>query len=155
MLAVSLRALVLGIWSILGVHTPEAPVLADAIATAVVDDGARAPVFSSHAEDAAVLAEIVREESGVQTDPHPYSWDSRAGKSCGAFQLACSGLPVTLAGQARKALWLLHRGREACPESPAAPYLGACRIGAGRRIGDRRSAKARDLLSRWLNPGEK
>jgi hypothetical protein len=144
----SLRALVLSIWSIVGVRSPEAPTIATAIATAVAEDSVREPVFASHEEDAAVLAEIVREESQVQTEPRAYSHDAKDGTSCGAFQLACVGLPKTLTGQARKALWLLHKGREVCPESPAAPYLGACKTGLGRRKADARVRSAIAALAK-------
>jgi hypothetical protein len=131
--------------------------VANAIAIAVVEDGPNAPVFESHALDAAVLAQIVVEESSVQLLPRSQSWDAHAGVSCGPFQERCDSLPTTLVGQARKALWLLHRGRELCPESAVAPYLGGtgarCRAGLARRIGDRRVARARALLSAWMDPG--
>lgn len=145
----AIQAIVIGIWTMLGVRSTEAPKIADAIAIAVTDDRKNEPVFSSHEEDAAVLAEIVREESRVQTAPHAYSHDARDGTSCGAFQLACEGLPKTIAGQARKALWLLHQGRVLCPESPAAPYVGGCLKGPGRIAGDRRVMHARQALRAW------
>lgn len=99
-----------------------------------------------------MLAEIVLEESNVQTRPRAFYWDAKAGRACGAWQLRCACLPGTLAGQARVALRLLHIGRARCPESPMAPYLGACRIGAGRHIADRRVAKARCALRLTIAP---
>lgn len=94
-----------------------------------------------------MLAEIVLEESNVQTRPRAFYWDAKAGRACGAWQLRCACLPGTLAGQARVALRLLHIGRARCPESPMAPYLGACRIGADRRV-----AKARCALRLTIAP---
>lgn len=143
-----LQALTLCVWS--HAHpafaaSPDAQPLASAIATAVSEDAARAPVFGSHAEDAAVMAQVVLEESNVQLDPRPQSWDAKAHVSCGAFQLPCNRLPATLTGQARMALWLLHRGRDACPDSPASSYLGGCH-GLARAIGDRRVIRARAAL---------
>lgn len=144
-----MRALVLAVWSILGVKSAEAPVLADAIATAVAEDAKNDPVLETHEADAALLAVVVLEESNVQTHPTPNTWDAASGLSCGAFQLRCAGLPATLAGQARRAVWHLHKGREVCPVSPAAPYVGGCRSGPGRVAGDRRVAKALATLRVW------
>lgn len=127
-------------------RAPAAPALSEAIAVAILEDGPNAPVFGSHAEDAAVLAQVVLEESNVQLAPRPQSWDAKAGRACGPFQERCEDLPPTLLGQARKALFLLHRGRQACPESPAAPYLGGCRRGLARRLADRRVERARMAL---------
>jgi hypothetical protein len=133
-------------------RAPAASPISEAIAVAVLEDARNAPVLGSHAEDAALLAELAVEESNVQLAPAPQSWDAASGVSCGPFQERCIDLPKTLLGQARKALFLLHRGREACPESPAAPYLGGCHTGLARRLGDRRVDRARAALSATLLP---
>lgn len=135
-------------------RAPAAPALSDAIAIVVLEDASNAPALGSHAEDAAMLAQVVLEESNVQLAPRAQSWDAKAGRACGAFQELCEDLSPTLVGQARKALWLLHAGAAACPQSPGAPYLGGtgvrCRTGLARRIGDRRLARARAALRAHL-----
>lgn len=149
----ALQSLALSVWMAAApafAATPAAPAISEAIAIAVMEDASNAPVMGSHAEDAALLARIVLEESNVQTLPRPVSWDSKAGLACGAFQLHCSEMPATLVGQARMALWYLHRGKASCPENPAAPYLGGsgrrCFAGLARRIADRRVGLARAAL---------
>jgi len=119
---------------------PDAYPIADSIAVAVLQEPA--PALSSSNEDLAALVVIAWEESRFHVEPRPFSHDARDGTSCGAFQTACATLPRTLDGQARKALWLVARGAEACPSSPLSPYLGACRAGLGRRIGDARMRRA-------------
>ena len=148
-----IRALVLAVWAAASpafARTPSAPAISQAIAVAVLEDALHAPALGSHAEDAAMLAEIVLEESNVQVAPRAQSWDSLAGVSCGAFQERCADLPPTLVGQARRALQLLHAGALSCPAHPGSPYLGGCAHGLARAIGDRRLARARDRLRAHL-----
>lgn len=148
-----LKALAVSVWAVAApafARAPAAPAISEAIAVAVIEDAPNAPALGSHAEDVAMLAQIALEESNVQLAPRPQSWDAHAGVSCGAFQERCDTLPATLVGQARRALWLLHAGALACPESPGAPYLGGtgprCRRGLARAIADRRLERARAAL---------
>lgn len=123
---------------------PAAPAIGEVIAIAVAEDR-EPPVLQTRAQDAVLMVEIVWRESNVQLHPKPWKpeW---AGLWCGPFQLICGTAPKSLTAQAKKALWLLHRGAESCPESPAAPYLGGCRGGEARREGDRRVVEALGLL---------
>lgn len=132
-----LRALVLTMMASLSPHLPpDAPVIADAIAVAVLTE--ERPALASANLDLAALVDTAWEESRFRIEPRAYSHDAKDGTSCGAFQTACASLPRTLVGQARKALWLIRLGAQSCPDSPLSPYLGACRTGLGRRIGDAR-----------------
>ena len=90
--------------SVLG-PCPDAQPIARAIVAAVESRASRglAPVTASPAEDAALLAVYARLESGGQVHPQPWSWDARAGVSCGPWQMPC-GVRLGLVGQA--ALWL-------------------------------------------------
>lgn len=84
---------------------PDARPIADAVAHAVEARAAQglAPVTASPAEDAALLAVYARLESGGRVHPQPWSWDARAGVSCGPWQMPC-GIRASLRGQA--ATWL-------------------------------------------------
>jgi hypothetical protein len=152
MMLPALRALVLAIWSALGVQSRDAEQLADVAALVVLEDADNAPVFGSHAEDLAVEAVYLAEESGAHLRPRPMSWDAIAGVSCGAWQAPCFVVRShDLLYQGRYWLMLLRRGQIVCPASPLAPVMGGCT--AARRSADRRVALARSLLSRTLEGG--
>ena len=146
MLLEPLRTLVLAIWTAAGVPTTaDAPAIASAVAQAVADDADNAPVYTSHAEDLAVMAVYVVAESNVRVHPIAYSWDAKAGVSCGAFQVPCFVVRAqSLVGQAKYVLRLMHLGALTCPEQPLAPVIGSCR--AGRAQADWRVTHARELL---------
>lgn len=148
-----LQALTLSVWAAAApafARMPDAPALSEAIAVAILEDSENPPALGSHAEDAAMLAQVALEESNVQRAPVAQSWDAKAGRACGAFQLRCEGLPRTLVEQARRALWMLHAGASACPSSPGAPYLGGCAHGLAKALGDRRLMRARAALRAHL-----
>lgn len=146
----ALHALVFSVWtSLLVPHTSDADKLADAAVAAVIEDASNAPVYRSHAEDLAVLAVYLEQESRVQLHPHAWSWDAKAGVSCGAFQTPCASVAKrSLLEQARFVLGLMRRGLVVCPAQPLAPALGGCH--AGRRGADMRVKRARELLAAFL-----
>jgi hypothetical protein len=136
-----LHVIVLLIWS--GVHAHPNPAIEDAIVTAAMEDAARGYVDSAF--EAAALAFWSAKESGNEENPKAQSRDAAAGQSCGPWQEECATLPRTLLGQARKWLWLAHRGAAICPESPLAPLSGGCR--AGRVIAETRLHRMREILN--------
>lgn len=120
-----------------------APTIAAAIALVVLEDGAEAPVYGSHAEDAAVMAVYALRESWLR--------DGLAGddgRSWGVWQQPAYVGKADIVTQARAWLQTLHYAAEICPESPAAPQSGGCQ--QARRVADRRVRKARELLARAL-----
>lgn len=142
----ALRALCFSVWATLapGYMTPEQQEIAEAIATAVLEEDA--PVYESLETDAATMAVFAYGESRLRRNPRPESWDARAGQSCAVWQQRCSTLAPTIVGQARVELELLRRGAVLCPESPAATLGGSCH-GAARRLADGRVAQARALVA--------
>jgi hypothetical protein len=115
----------------------------------VVEDAGNPPVYGSHDEDLAVLAVYLEAESRVQLHPHAWSWDAKAGVSCGAWQTPCSSVARrSLVEQGRFVLSLMHRGLVVCPVQPLAPALGGCH--AGRLGADARVKKARELLAAFV-----
>ena len=70
--------LVLALCALMGFAHPPQPIVS-AIANA-----AETP------EDAALLVVYGVHESGLSESPRPWSWDARAGVSCGFLQLRCS-----------------------------------------------------------------
>ncbi len=147
----ALRALCIAVWAAMGPGsgTPDAPEIAEAIATSVLEQDA--PTLESLDADAAVLAVFARGESGLRRAPRPESWDAVAHVSCGVWQQRCAWLAPSILGQARAEIELLRRGAVLCPESPAAPLSGGCH-GAGRRLADGRVTRARALLSGQVSP---
>jgi hypothetical protein len=145
---VSLKAICFAIWAAMSpssTRAADAVDIAESIATAVMEQDA--PVFRDVEEDAAMLAVWAFGETGgsLSRYPRPQSWDAKAGLSCGVWQQRCRSIPPTILGQARDEIWLMRRGAVLCPEQPMAPLSGGCR--AGRRLADRRVARARALLS--------
>lgn len=147
----ALKLLVLAAWAAM---TPrydrahDADEIATAIAQVVVDDGARAPVYSSHAEDAIVMAYWATRESGL--DLHARN---PAERSFGAWQQdARYGGKGNALVQARAWLWMLHAGKRLCPHRPSAIMWGACHatdVLTGRDVAElaaEREAAARELL---------
>ena len=134
-------ALLAFVLSVLG-PGPDARPVAEAIVNAVEADADNAPLTGSHAEDAAFLAVYVRHESGASVLPRPQSWDSKAGVSCGAFQMPCAIVRrTTLETQAST---IIRWGREG-----GLPGL----FGYGRaakRIAGQRCDEARDALAAAL-----
>lgn len=70
---------------------PDARPIARAIVSAVEARAAAGlrPVTSSPAEDVALLAVYARHESTGTIHPVPLSWDAKAGRSCGVWQMHC------------------------------------------------------------------
>ena len=109
----SLSALVLAIWahmSALYAHQPDAGRIADAIAEA-----------EPTVEEAATAALYVALESGVNEHPRAFSWDAKAGVSCGILQMPCAFVAThTLVEQVR---WWLSavrsRGLASVDSSPS------------------------------------
>jgi len=137
----TLRALVVATWSFLSPtagQSPDALAIADAIATSVAGDPD--PLYGDASVEAAVMAQWAWHESRLSLHPKPFSWDSKAGVSCGPWQERCATLPPTLVGQAVAWLALAHDGERTCPASPLAPLSGQCG-GAARRLADRRVAE--------------
>jgi hypothetical protein len=99
---------------------PDRDVLAKEIVKAVRADGENPPLTGSHAEDAALLGIYSKHESGANIAPQPWSWDARAGVSCGYLQLPCNVVQhVSLADQARLWLkWARQGGLAALDSSP-------------------------------------
>jgi hypothetical protein len=144
-----LQALVLSVWTAMGVHSPEAPVISEAIAAAVVVEAnaGRAPILGSFAEDTALAAVFAAHESNVSARPKTlFSWDARGGISCSYLQIPCAlARQLSLVNQATYWFALLREGVRLCPGHPAAPLSGGCR-GLARRISDRRVLQMRALL---------
>ena len=139
-LVAALRAYVLACWHALSPgweRAGDALELAHAIATVVVEDGDRAPIYGSHALDAAVLAYWAVRESGLRLDAR-----NPTGRSVGAWQ---GGGGPALA-QARRELALLHEGARRCPDAPGAIVWGACHardVLTGRDVADLARARER------------
>ena len=116
------RAFVALALSILGAHG-DGPELAWAIARVVVlEHGHEAPVYTSHAHDAALMAWVATQESGARLDAvNPW------GRSFGAWQQDASvakGTPAIV--QARAWYAHLRRGKRLCPNHPLAIMWGQC-----------------------------
>lgn len=154
-LVARLRALILAVWAAMHpslAHVGDADAIASGIAQAVVEDGARAPVMSSHAEDAILMAYWGARESGLRlhaSNPTERSHgflqqDARYGGKGSAYV------------QARAWLWMLHQGKRICPERPSAIAWGACHardVLTGRDVADlaaERESAARELLTKAL-----
>jgi hypothetical protein len=93
-----MRTLILAILTIL--H-PGAPKTADPrVVDAIVEAS-----LSASLEEVALLTTYAWLESRAQVDPRPWSWDAKAGVSCGPWQEPCGVVRrLTLGGQAR--YWL-------------------------------------------------
>ena len=139
-LVAALRAFVLGCWASLSPgweRAGDALELAHAIATVVVEDGDRAPIYGSHALDAAVLAYWAVRESGLRLDAR-----NATGRSVGAWQ----GGGGSALAQARRELALLHEGARRCPDAPGAIVWGACHardVLTGRDVAELARARER------------
>lgn len=143
----ALKLLVLAVWAAM---TPrydraaDADAIATAIAQVVAADGSRAPVMSSHAEDAALMAVYAARESMLDDCAvhAPISdWDH---PSYGVWQEGPQWRGKPISAQARAWMYLLREGARICPESPAAPLSGGCT--QARKLADRRVREARELL---------
>lgn len=118
----------------------------DAVVHVVGEDPAP-PVFGSREADGAAMLMYASRESGFQNAPPPVSWDARAQRSCGYWQLPCSTTGrADILTQARAWLSLLHLGARLCPESPAAPLSGGCEAAHG--LAGRRMQRVAVLLDR-------
>jgi hypothetical protein len=137
----SLKALVMAIWSAMhpmAPSLPDAPEIADAIVIAVSQDTAP-PVFGSREEDAAVMAYYALRESWLRK--HVVG---DGGRSFGVWQENSRTGRADVVTQARAWLVLLHEGARICPANPAAPLSGGCQ--AAGRLAARRVTKALELL---------
>ena len=147
-LKAALVKLVLSFWAALHPGLDEAAdarEVAEGIAAAVADDAENAPVFTSHAEDAATAAYWAFKETSLQKGAV-----GDRGLAHGIFQFH---VPAEELGdvRAQTARWLelLRQGRKYCPEHPAAMTWGACRQ-PYVALADRRVARVREVLSRVL-----
>jgi hypothetical protein len=124
----TIRAIILAILSAL--H-PGADRAADA---RVVDAIAEASLGAS-LEETALLATYAWLESGAQVSPRPWSWDARAGVSCGPWQEPCAIVRrLTLGGQAR--WWLAELRRS-----------GLASVDSSKARAERRRALATEALA--------
>jgi hypothetical protein len=89
-------ALVLTLCALLGYRSPPL-----AIIRAIAD-------ASATAEDAALMVTYAVHESGLSEHPRPWSWDARAGVSCGFLQLRCT-ISSTPEADARTWIANVHR----------------------------------------------
>jgi hypothetical protein len=140
-----IRTLVFAIWSAVHPLAPrsgDAAEIAAAIATIVGADPLP-PVFGSREEDVAVMAYYALRESWLRKNAV-----GDHGRSFGVWQEQSSAGTADVLTQARAWRALLRDGARECPKSPAAPLSGGCR--AGRRLADRRVARARALLKEVL-----
>jgi len=149
--------LVFGIWTAMssapGQKPPgDAPSIANAIATVILENAHRSPVLGSHNEDAAAMAYWADKESNVRV--HPGHWvDPRTGKEVdpvaqGPWQTHRLGADATVLDYARDWYAQFRDGKRWCPESPLAPLSGSCHL--ARKVADRRVTKARELLVKAL-----
>jgi hypothetical protein len=146
-----LRLLVLAVWASIHPVLPrssDANTIASAIATVIAEDGKNAPVFTSHVEDAAVMAYWAYRESSLRLHV-----TGDGGKSFGFLQLrtpAAHGDPVS---QARSWLYMLHAGKRMCTASEGAPgavMWGGCALHVKQYttadLAEGRLTRARELL---------
>ena len=153
----ALVKLVFGIWTAMatapGQKPPgDAPAVADAIATVILENAHRRPVLGSHDEDAAAMAYWADKESTVRIRPGHWV-DPRTGKEVdpvaqGPWQTHRLGPDATVLEYARDWYAQFREGKKRCPESPLAPLSGSCHL--ARPVADRRVAKARELLAKVL-----
>lgn len=144
----ALRALCFAVWSAMTpsyAHAGDAAMIANAIAQAVVEDGANAPVMSSHAEDAALMAVYAARESNLDVGAMHRPVNARDHESAGPWQLGLEWRSRPLAQQGKAWLYILREGARICPTSPAAPLSGGCR--AARGLAERRTTEGRELLA--------
>lgn len=138
----TLHAILLALVALLGVRSPDTSRIVDAIEASTSDP-----------HEAALSLVFADRESGMREHPQAYSWDARAGRSCGPWQEPCDFVKgATLAQQAKAWIYLLHEGAKSCPDAPTAPLSGGC--DRGRRIADARELAASSLLKRATAKGE-
>ena len=157
MVKAALVKLVFGIWTAMaavpGQKPPgDAPAIADAIATVILENAHRRPVLGSHNEDAAAMSYWADKESNVQV--HPAHWiDPRTGKpvdslAFGTYQTHRLGNDASAIDYARDWRRQLRDGKKVCPESPLAPLSGSCHL--ARPLADRRAREMRKLFVQAL-----
>jgi hypothetical protein len=137
----TLKVMILALWAAIHPAAPklhDAPLIAEAIETAVMSD-AEPPVFGSREEDAAVMAYYALRESWLSKDAV-----GDGGLSFGVWQQKSLAGRADVATQAKSWLSLLHEGAPICPASPAAPLSGGC--SEARALADRRVKRAKALL---------
>jgi len=154
----SLRLLVIAVWASINPalpHTHDAPQIATAIATAVAQDSGNPPVFTSHAEDAAVMAYWAYRESSLRLHV-----TGDGGKSFGFLQIRSPAAHRDAITQARSWLYMLHQGKRMCTASEGAPgaiMWGGCALRVKRwttaDLAEGRLTRARELLMSVLETG--
>jgi hypothetical protein len=123
-------------------HAPEEMRIAKAIDSAIQDDALSAPATSSHNLDATLMALVAWHESRIAEHPMPVSWDSKAGRVCGVWQLSCTfAAHASIEEQAREWLRQLHA-------------YGLGTLSPDARHAVLRELQARDLLSKILSQYE-
>lgn len=134
--------LVLAIWAAIHPGLDKlgaAPEIANAISVIVEQDADKAPVYGSHAEDAAIMAYWAYRESTLNTRAV-----GDGGVAHGVWQLHSACGNASVLQQARCWMSMLREGKRICPDAPAAPLSGGCR--QARKLVDRRVPFVRYLL---------
>ena len=171
MSAAPLLAFLLLVWSLIAPgleRTRDARRIAAASVDAVLEDAARAPVYSSHLEDLVALGFGAFRESSLQVDVPGDCTNPRDLSTCrahGPWQLHGEPGKAPLREQARTWLRLLHEGDARCPEHPTAILWGACSgdvvtptTGGGvvvlriEKLAAKRERRVRELLGAALSP---
>lgn len=130
-------------------RTRDAQEIAVGIALVVVEDRENPPVFTSHDEDAEVMAYWGLRESGL--DKHAIG---DGGRSHGVWQQrTAAGFSDSVSVQGRSELRLLRQGKLMCPGSPAAILWGGCHVRVvfhknwSDVLANRRIMRGRELLA--------
>lgn len=120
--------------------------IAEGVVDAVLEDAARPPIFSSHAEDAAAAAYWAFREAGLRA--RPPSGDR--GLANGVWQFHVPAVELgNVRAQARRWFALLRTGKKYCPAHPEAMTWGACRE-PYVELGSKRMRRVRGGLARAL-----
>ncbi len=144
----SLPAIVIALIAAISPGAVIDPIVVDAVARSTTDP-----------QEIALMVVYAWRESEASQHPTPHSWDSKAGRACGPWQIPCDFARFhSVADQALFALATLRRGAEICPDAPGAPYIGGCSVPAARRQAAARQAEADRILgelaiSAWALPG--
>jgi hypothetical protein len=145
------KALVLLMWHFLAPgaeRLANAPRIADAIVAAVQADAAAAPVYGSHAEDAAVMAYFAVRESWL--NPGAVGDGNR---SFGVWQMRGACAHVSVEAQAR--CWLAQLHASPCKGGHAVEtFWGTCGHPAYSALAARREARAHEVLVQAVGAGQ-
>ena len=128
MLRLELVKMIMALWALIAPGLPKMPIaerVAGAIADEVVAHGELAPVYGSHAEDAATMAYFAFRESSLA--PRPGDCDPETGKCAahGVWQLHGPCGEKSIEEQAR--CWYALFRATPCKEHPVAIVWGKCK----------------------------